>query len=192
MSIINDWRNSRVSAAMPAVILLEPKRRRATGATGGPGSAVSARNAIAAMPYSGSPWRWRLVILVRLRQRAPIAAFGMSPAMSVDSVQINPPSSCSVRVAAAVVLLLIIACFALPLAAAWLLVDRWRPAGSVQHGELLNPAPPGFAVRSGGEKSRRQCDGAGPLGAGLSRFGRGQCDSRCQTACTTCAKSAWR
>ena len=37
-------------------------------------------------------------------------------------------------------LLLIIACFVLPLFAAWLLVDHWRPAGSVQHGQLLDPA----------------------------------------------------
>ena len=36
-------------------------------------------------------------------------------------------------------LLFIIACFALPLAAAWLLVGHWRPSGSVQHGELLSP-----------------------------------------------------
>lgn len=39
-------------------------------------------------------------------------------------------------------LLLIIACFAVPLAAAWLLVGSWRPSHSVQHGELLNPARP--------------------------------------------------
>lgn len=39
-------------------------------------------------------------------------------------------------------LLLIIACFAVPLAAAWLLVGRWSPDGSAQHGELLNPARP--------------------------------------------------
>lgn len=39
-------------------------------------------------------------------------------------------------------LLLIIACFAVPLAAAWLLVGHWRPAGAAQHGELLDPAQP--------------------------------------------------
>jgi len=39
-------------------------------------------------------------------------------------------------------LLLIIACFAVPLASAWLLVGHWRPEGSVQHGELLDPARP--------------------------------------------------
>ncbi|CDH44966.1 SCO family protein [Candidatus Contendibacter odensensis] len=39
-------------------------------------------------------------------------------------------------------LLFIIACFAVPLAAAWLLIGRWQPGSSVQHGELLNPARP--------------------------------------------------
>ena len=39
-------------------------------------------------------------------------------------------------------LLFIIACFAIPLATAWLLVGRWQPGSSVQHGELLNPARP--------------------------------------------------
>jgi len=40
-------------------------------------------------------------------------------------------------------LLLVIACFVLPLATAWLLLtDNWRPDGSTQHGELLNPAHP--------------------------------------------------
>ncbi|NJM11086.1 MAG: hypothetical protein HC889_03535 [Synechococcaceae cyanobacterium SM1_2_3] len=39
-------------------------------------------------------------------------------------------------------LLFIIACFAIPLATAWLLVGRWQPGSSVQHGELLNPAQP--------------------------------------------------
>lgn len=39
-------------------------------------------------------------------------------------------------------LLFIIACFAVPLATAWLLVGRWQPSSSVQHGELLNPARP--------------------------------------------------
>lgn len=40
------------------------------------------------------------------------------------------------------ILLFIIACFAVPLAAAWLLVGRWQPNSSIQHGELLNPARP--------------------------------------------------
>ena len=36
-------------------------------------------------------------------------------------------------------LLLVVACFVLPLAAAWLLIGPWRPESSAQHGELLNP-----------------------------------------------------
>ena len=39
-------------------------------------------------------------------------------------------------------LLLVVACFVLPLAAAWLLIGHWRPESSAQHGELLNPARP--------------------------------------------------
>ena len=39
-------------------------------------------------------------------------------------------------------LLFIIACFAVPLAAAGWLVGRWTPSGTVQHGELLTPARP--------------------------------------------------
>lgn len=39
-------------------------------------------------------------------------------------------------------LLLIIAAFVAPLAIAWLLVGNWRPTGSVEHGELLNPVQP--------------------------------------------------
>ncbi|MBK7540313.1 MAG: hypothetical protein IPP10_09565 [Candidatus Competibacteraceae bacterium] len=41
-----------------------------------------------------------------------------------------------------VLLLFIIACFAVPLGVAGLLVGHWRPEGSVQHGELLDPARP--------------------------------------------------
>lgn len=41
-----------------------------------------------------------------------------------------------------VLLVLIIALFVLPLAAAWLLVGQWRPTGTTNHGELLNPAEP--------------------------------------------------
>ena len=36
-------------------------------------------------------------------------------------------------------LLLIFALFVVPLTLAWLLVDKWRPGGTVNHGELLNP-----------------------------------------------------
>ena len=36
-------------------------------------------------------------------------------------------------------LLIIIGLFVLPLLLAWLLVDKWRPGGTVNHGELLDP-----------------------------------------------------
>ena len=36
-------------------------------------------------------------------------------------------------------LLLIFALFVAPLTLAWLLVDKWRPGGAVNHGELLDP-----------------------------------------------------
>jgi cytochrome oxidase Cu insertion factor (SCO1/SenC/PrrC family) len=39
-------------------------------------------------------------------------------------------------------LIVIILLFAVPLATAWLLVGVWRPAGSMHHGELLDPARP--------------------------------------------------
>lgn len=39
-------------------------------------------------------------------------------------------------------LLLIIACFVVPLALSWWLVADWRPSGSAQHGELLHPVQP--------------------------------------------------
>lgn len=105
----------------------------------------------------------------------------MSPTMSVDSVSVNPPSS-PASWQQRWFLLLIIACFALPLVTAWLLVDRWRPAGSVQHGELLNPAHPLDLRFDLAEKSR--VDNATVRGRwALVYLGSaGQCDSRCQTA----------
>jgi hypothetical protein len=39
-------------------------------------------------------------------------------------------------------LLALIAAFALPLLLAWLLVGRWQPGGTANHGELLTPAQP--------------------------------------------------
>jgi cytochrome oxidase Cu insertion factor (SCO1/SenC/PrrC family) len=38
--------------------------------------------------------------------------------------------------------LLIIVLFFIPLMIAWFLVEDWRPGGTVNHGELLNPAQP--------------------------------------------------
>lgn len=39
-------------------------------------------------------------------------------------------------------LLFIIALFAAPPLASWLLIDHWRPSGTTQHGDLLTPARP--------------------------------------------------
>ncbi len=61
--------------------------------------------------------------------------------MSLHSILFSAPSI-SPLLRQRVALLAIIACFLLPLAAAWLLIGHWRPDGSVQHGELLNPARP--------------------------------------------------
>lgn len=57
-----------------------------------------------------------------------------SLAMKVDSI----PARWRPRL----MLLFIIACFMVPLVAAWWLVGHWTPAGTGQHGELLDPARP--------------------------------------------------
>lgn len=54
----------------------------------------------------------------------------------------QPPVDPSARRRGRIYLLLIIAAFSLPLLLAWALHDRWRPDGSVHHGELLQPAVP--------------------------------------------------
>ncbi len=41
-----------------------------------------------------------------------------------------------------VYLLLLIALCIVPIVVAWLMVGRWQPGGTVNHGELLNPARP--------------------------------------------------
>jgi hypothetical protein len=78
-------------------------------------------------------------------------------------------------------LLLIIACFAVPLATAWLLVGHWRPTGSVQHGELLDPARPVELrlVLPEGKPS----DGAGLRGRWVLAYvgSAAACDQRCRT-----------
>ncbi len=79
-------------------------------------------------------------------------------------------------------LLLVIACFTLPLVAAWLLVDRWRPAGSVQHGELLNPAHP-LDLRFEPTDESRMGNAALRGRWVLVYLGSaGRCTPRCQTA----------
>ncbi len=105
----------------------------------------------------------------------------MSSVMNVDSISVNLPSL-PVSWRRRLFLLLVIACFALPLMAAWLLVDRWRPAGSVQHGELLVPARPLDLRFDPVEKSR--VDHAALRGHWVLVYpgSAGQCDSRCQTA----------
>lgn len=80
-------------------------------------------------------------------------------------------------------LLFIIACFAAPLAAAWWLVGRWQPDGSVQHGELLNPARPLSALRFT-PWHQNGPDGMALRGHWvLAYVGAGrECDTACQTA----------
>ena len=78
-------------------------------------------------------------------------------------------------------LLFIVACFAVPLGAAWLLVGHWRPGGSVQHGELLDPARPvdlRFAPISDDRPS------ASLKGQWVLAYlgSAGACDARCRTA----------
>ena len=46
-----------------------------------------------------------------------------------------------------VFLVVLIVLFVMPLTLAWLLVGKWRPAGQVNHGELLNPARPVSQLR---------------------------------------------
>ncbi|MDG4554799.1 MAG: cytochrome oxidase assembly protein [Candidatus Competibacter sp.] len=101
--------------------------------------------------------------------------------MSVDSISVNLPAI-PISWRRRLFLLLIVACFAAPLMAAWLLVDRWRPAGSVQHGELLVPARPLDLRFDLAEKSR--VDHAALRGRWVLIYpgSAGQCDSRCQTA----------
>lgn len=48
-----------------------------------------------------------------------------------------------------VFLLFLMTCFAAPLLAAWILVGVWHPAGSVSHGELLDPVQPVSHFRVG-------------------------------------------
>jgi hypothetical protein len=80
-------------------------------------------------------------------------------------------------------LLFIIACFAIPLATAWLLVGRWQPGSSVQHGELLNPAQPlkqlRFASLEGQSLGHAALSGYWVMiYAGSAQ----QCESACKTA----------
>ena len=77
----------------------------------------------------------------------------------------------------------VIACFAVPLAAAWLLVGRWQPGGSVQHGELLDPARPLTQLRFVTLDDRR-LDGAALRGHWVLAYvgAAGTCEAACRTA----------
>ena len=80
-------------------------------------------------------------------------------------------------------LLFIVACFVVPLAAAWGLVGRWMPGGTVQHGELLNPARPLTALRftplNDGESDETTLRGHWAL---IYAGSAGECAAACQTA----------
>lgn len=80
-------------------------------------------------------------------------------------------------------LLFIIACFAIPLATAWLLVGRWQPGSSVEHGELLNPAQPlkqlRFASLEDQSLDRTALSGHWVM---IYASSAQQCESACKTA----------
>lgn len=81
------------------------------------------------------------------------------------------------------ILVFIVACFAVPLAAAWLLVGRWQPDGSVQHGELLNPARPIPTLRFD-SPAGQPLDGMALRGHWVLIYvgSATACDERCRTA----------
>lgn len=80
-------------------------------------------------------------------------------------------------------LLFIVACFVVPLAAAWGLVGRWMPGGTVQNGELLNPARPLTQLRFVPLDERR-LDGTTLRGhwALIYAGSAGECAAACRTA----------
>lgn len=76
-------------------------------------------------------------------------------------------------------LLFIVACFAVPLAAAGWLAGRWVPGHTVQHGELLSPArPTGLRFTSLDGRSTTLRGYWTLLYAGSAKG----CDARCHTA----------
>ncbi|MDS4041621.1 MAG: hypothetical protein RKP20_10635 [Candidatus Competibacter sp.] len=96
--------------------------------------------------------------------------------LSIDSSAIPPPWR------QRLFLLFVIACFVVPLAAAWLLVGHWRPEGSVQHGELLNPARPLPDLRFDSADGHPS-DRAGLRGRWVLVYvgSAAECDARCRT-----------
>ena len=101
--------------------------------------------------------------------------------MSVHSISVRP-SSISPIWRQRLLLLFIVACFALPLAAAWLLVGHWRPGGSAQHGELLDPARP-IANLQFDSLDGRRVDGAALRGHWVLAYvgSAVECEARCRT-----------
>ncbi|HRD66137.1 MAG TPA: hypothetical protein PKY50_08280 [Candidatus Competibacter sp.] len=70
----------------------------------------------------------------------------------------------------------------LPLVAAWLLVDWWRPESSAQHGELLNPAKPLPDLRFDLVDGRPSADAALRGHWVLAYIGSAmECDAACRT-----------
>lgn len=100
--------------------------------------------------------------------------------MNAHSVLFDPSSAPPVW-RQRLLLLFVVACFALPLAVAWLLVDRWRPGGSAQHGELLDPARP-TSLRFAPPQGRSADDTALRGRWVLAYIGPATaCDARCRT-----------
>jgi hypothetical protein len=80
-------------------------------------------------------------------------------------------------------LISIIACFVVPLALSWWLVGDWRPGGSAQHGELLDPAQPLAELRFTSPEGQRW-DAAAFRGfwALIHTAADAECSPSCQTA----------
>ena len=106
----------------------------------------------------------------------------MNRGMSVHSLAMKT-NGVPARWRPRLMLLFIIVCFAVPLAAAWWLVGRWTPGGTVQHGELLNPARPLPALRftplNDGEPDGTTLRGHWVL---IYAGSAGECAAACQTA----------
>jgi cytochrome oxidase Cu insertion factor (SCO1/SenC/PrrC family) len=101
--------------------------------------------------------------------------------MSIHSISINSSSIPAIW-RQRLFLLFVLACFAVPLAAAWLLVGHWRPGGSVQHGELLNPAHPLPDLRFDSVDGR-PLEGTALRGRWVLVYvgSAAECDARCRT-----------
>lgn len=101
--------------------------------------------------------------------------------MSIHSISIDSSSIPAIW-RQRLFLLFVIACFVMPLATAWLLIGHWRPEGSAQHGELLNPARPLPDLRFDSVDGH-PLDGAGLRGRWVMAYvgSAAECDARCRT-----------